>query len=736
MRLLFMKLFTNLKQRHGFSLAELIIYLGILGISAGIFGGMLNTITSTQVDQFNQNEVSGQLNFAVQTMQRYIRDASIIQSDAGVPSSTLVLQMPVSAQNPTTFYLQNNRIYLQQGATGTPQAITNDKVSVDSLVFNKFAQPASKDVVQIDIAISQTQPNGTRIDRSLRSAVTRVNAAAFDSDLIPNVDASYNIGTYPSARWLNGSFSGQVSAGSLCFGSDCRTSWAQASGVTGSGSVNYIAKWNTASTINASTLLYDNGTNVGIGAINPLYKLDVQGGQINSSGGLCINGDCKTAWSQVTGTNYWTATGTSIYYNSGNVGVGTANPGAALEVMSNSSTGWIKLSTTSGNPVIQSTNDIGFIAAGNYPLYLSGSAAGIAVGTGYANGSYGPPTNGAIIQGNVGIGTTSPAAKLQVASSTNTEGVRIISSNYSPFIIRNSADTADLFRVDQNGNVTGGTGNASAWTRDAVNGYLYTSTLTDKVGIGTASPVTSLTVNSPSGSSHVARFRNGDANRYRNDYSIDSSGLTINAYDDTVATYMPIRLDGSTFQLRVNGGNTNTLYLDGSGNVGIGTVSQDAKLQVAGNGTGFARIGSDCGGNYTAIGLNGAFSNCSNYSMLGGDGNLYINRPTGGLIYFRENNATQLTIASGSGNATFTGSVTASAFSGGSYAGTISSANVSSGAFGANTGGGNYSFPGNVGIGTMSPTYRIGQGHLTDYPTRTSIITSTDIPELVLGTTE
>ncbi len=43
---------------------------------------------------------------------------------------------------------------------------------------------------------------------------------------------------------------------------------------------------------------------------------------------------------------------------------------------------------------------------------------------------------------------------------------------------------------------------------------------------------------------------------------------------------------------------------------------------------------------------------------------------------------------------------------------------------------------GNVGIGTMSPTYRIGQGHLTDYPTRTSIITSTDIPELVLGTTE
>jgi hypothetical protein len=40
--------------------------------------------------------------------------------------------------------------------------------------------------------------------------------------------------------------------------------------------------------------------NVGIGTTgSPGYRLDVQGGQINSSGGLCIAGDCKTAWSQV-----------------------------------------------------------------------------------------------------------------------------------------------------------------------------------------------------------------------------------------------------------------------------------------------------------------------------------------------------------------------------------------------------------------------------------------------------
>jgi hypothetical protein len=43
--------------------------------------------------------------------------------------------------------------------------------------------------------------------------------------------------------------------------------------------------------------------NVGIGTTSPGtgYRLDVQGGKINASGGLCIDGDCKTAWSQVGG---------------------------------------------------------------------------------------------------------------------------------------------------------------------------------------------------------------------------------------------------------------------------------------------------------------------------------------------------------------------------------------------------------------------------------------------------
>jgi hypothetical protein len=55
-----------------------------------------------------------------------------------------------------------------------------------------------------------------------------------------------------------------------------------------------------------------------------------------------------------------------------------------------------------------------------------------------------------------------------------------------------------------------------------------------------------------------------------------------------------------------------------------------------------------------------------------------------------------------SGNAVIAGSVTAASFLG-QVSGTLSANNVSAGAFGTNTGGGNYSFPANVGIGTTAP---------------------------------
>ena len=72
--------------------------------------------------------------------------------------------------------------------------------------------------------------------------------------------------------------------------------------------------------------------NIGIGTAAPGHRLDVQGGSINASGGLCMGGDCRTAWSQVGGgSSQWITSGSNIVYNDGNVGIGTS-PTSRLHV--------------------------------------------------------------------------------------------------------------------------------------------------------------------------------------------------------------------------------------------------------------------------------------------------------------------------------------------------------------------------------------------------------------------
>jgi hypothetical protein len=117
----------------------------------------------------------------------------------------------------------------------------------------------------------------------------------------------------------------------------------------------------------------------------------VQGGSINSSGGLCIAGDCKTAWSQVGGSQ-WTTSGSTINYGAGNVGIGIASPVYSLDVNGGVNSFRAKAATVASTDTIatfENTSGIQMIVRGN---------------------------------GNVGIGTTSPANKLHVAGSITVDG--------------------------------------------------------------------------------------------------------------------------------------------------------------------------------------------------------------------------------------------------------------------------------------------------------------------------
>lgn len=153
----------------------------------------------------------------------------------------------------------------------------------------------------------------------------------------------------------------------------------------------------------------------------------------------------------------------------------------------------------------------------------------------------------------------------------------------------------------------------------------------------------------------------------------------------------------------------NALYLKSNGNVGIGITDPD-------NGFTNAKRITKTSGLVPALIL-------TDTTVSGREWAIFSGSPALGYFKIRDNTAsadrlvidTSGNIGIGKGNPAtaldVNGTVTATAFAG-PLSGTLSAANVSSGNFGANTGGGNYTYPANVGFGsTVTPIAKI---HISD----------------------
>ena len=93
--------------------------------------------------------------------------------------------------------------------------------------------------------------------------------------------------------------------------------------------------------------------------------------------------------------------------------------------------------------------------------------------------------------------------------------------------------------------------------------------------------------------------------------------------------------------------NVSRFAIDLNGNVGISDSTPVAKLDIAANSGQILAGDAGCNPGFTGVGFATTLSGCANYSLLGNGTDTIINRPAGGVIAFRENNATQMSIASG-----------------------------------------------------------------------------------------
>jgi len=349
----------------------------------------------------------------------------------------------------------------------------------------------------------------------------------------------------------------------------------------GIGKTNPATELDVAGGINASTLnisgnvnLAYNSGNVGIGTTSPNFKLDVAGpinaSGLNITGNALIKGDLNVTGTSylgditinadnITTNNIVSRDGNISFFNDsgdelmritslGRVGIGVTDPDSTLEVKSNvdNSASWV----TNADAAIKIAN---LDANGDAILKFEDSTARIVYGADSDNDilkfnsrQSGNSDSEAVVidnNGQVGIGTTSPTYKLEVAGNMSVAGF-----------------------VNMSANVSLGTG------------VLFVDNTSSRVGIGTTSPDNLLHIKANPTLDPAFIVQESTAGGEFIRLGAGTGGTTLD-FSDT--GFLRIAKDDGVSIGDINSGTTELLRITSGGNVGIGTTSPQYLLQVA-----------------------------------------------------------------------------------------------------------------------------------------------------------
>ena len=211
-------------ERSGFTLVELLLYAIIFSVSAIFLVNILTSITQTEVRQNSANNVSQQVSFVADTIQRLVRQASLVENPAGVASTSLSLRMTATSSDRVVIYTDasSTGVFLTQtdsNGVASTIALTDSNVTVGNFTVTKSETAGGPAVVGVNLTLNyNTTVDRAKVSRSWYGAISRISAATFDSNLVPNSSNAYDLGG-SGANWKDGYFAGNVNvAGKIGLG--------------------------------------------------------------------------------------------------------------------------------------------------------------------------------------------------------------------------------------------------------------------------------------------------------------------------------------------------------------------------------------------------------------------------------------------------------------------------------------------------------------------------------------
>ena len=365
-------------------------------------------------------------------------------------------------------------------------------------------------------------------------------------------------------------------------------------------SVNYLTKATNSNGINES-IVYDDGTNVGIGTASPLRKLHVAGqGYIQDATlpalylGNSLNDYNAVYYDPINKIGYLTTDGAGTQMSirttgtdrlridaNGNVGIGTTSPGVKLDVAGTAAVDYLRVDAQDG---INEGGEISLVGAGsNGNLQLDN------------------------FQGNLRVHTLGTDNHFQILGGGSTTALRV--ENGGAFIGKLDAGTTNSVVIESSGTLQKRSIDSRAWGSSLVDGsgtanyvtkWSDSNTVTDSivfdngtnVGIGTNSPSTKLEIsNSSTGANSTWQGGTDFIKLFANNGSFSEQSIAFQETGTNVGAKIGVKNTGNgaydiIFANRITTSTTSSITekmrITNTGDVGVGTASPGVKLDVNG----------------------------------------------------------------------------------------------------------------------------------------------------------